>query len=92
MEPTKKDKSKHTHPGLMSSLYKPLTPNDVKKIVDSSFEILERSGMAVYSLAAWHAFAAAGAKMDMDTRIVKLSKGGPVNGGLVRAAVERLGA
>ena len=74
MEPTKKDKPKHTHPGLMSSLYKPLTPNDVKKIVDSSFEILERSGMAVYSPAAWHAFAAAGAKMDPDTRIVKLPK------------------
>ncbi|MHC4395744.1 MAG: trimethylamine methyltransferase family protein [Planctomycetota bacterium] len=68
------DESKHKHCGPKASFYKPLKPNDVKKIVDSSFEILARSGMAVYSPTAWEALKAAGAQMDPDTRVVKLPR------------------
>jgi trimethylamine--corrinoid protein Co-methyltransferase len=74
MEQMKTDESKQKRCGLMASLYKPLKAADVKKIVDCSFEILERSGMAVYSETAWKTFEAAGAQMNPHTRIVKLPK------------------
>jgi len=70
----KTDESKQKRCGLTASLYKPLKAADVKKIVDCSFEILERSGMAVYSETAWKTFEAAGAQMDPHTRVVKLPK------------------
>ena len=74
MEQIETDESKQKQCGLMASLYKPLKPVDVKKVVDCSFEILERSGMAVYSETAWKAFEDAGAQMDPNTRVVKLPK------------------
>ncbi len=74
MEQIKTDESKQKRFGLTASLYKPLKAADVKKIVDCSFEILERSGMAVYSETAWKTFEAAGALMDPNTRVVKLPK------------------
>lgn len=43
------EKPNHTRLGIPGSLYKPLSNTDVKKIVDSALEILDRSGMAVYS-------------------------------------------
>jgi trimethylamine--corrinoid protein Co-methyltransferase len=74
MEQIDTNESKQKRCRLMASLYKPLKAADVKKIVDCSFEILERSGMAVYSETAWKAFEAAGAQMDPHTRVVKLPK------------------
>ena len=66
--------SKNKNGGLTASLYKPLSPDNVKKIVDCSFEVLARSGMAVYSATAWEAFEAAGAEMNPQTRVVKLPR------------------
>jgi len=74
MEQINTGESKQKRCGLPASLYKPLKVADVKKIVDCSFEILERSGMAVYSETAWKAFEDAGAQMDPHTRVVKLPK------------------
>ncbi|UCD29625.1 MAG: trimethylamine methyltransferase family protein [Planctomycetota bacterium] len=67
-------KLKHQLPGIKSSLYRPLSESDVKKIADSSFEILGKSGVAVYSDSALRAFEAAGARVDADTRIVRLPR------------------
>lgn len=53
-----------TRPGLTGSLYRPLTDDDVVKIVESAFRILEKSGMAVYSKTAREALQAAGATID----------------------------
>jgi trimethylamine--corrinoid protein Co-methyltransferase len=47
--------------GLPGSLYRPLSDADIRKIVDESFRILERSGMAVHSEQARNALLAAGA-------------------------------
>lgn len=68
------EKPNHTRLGIRGSLYKPLGNTDVKKIVDSALEILDRSGMAVYSPAAWEAFGTAGANMNPQTRMVRLPK------------------
>ncbi|MFW6137570.1 MAG: trimethylamine methyltransferase family protein [Spirochaetota bacterium] len=68
------DTLKHQKPGLPSSLYRPLGENDVKKIAESALEILEKSGMAVYSDTAFDAFKQAGAEVDPETRIVKMPR------------------
>ena len=68
------DKPKHKYPGIAASLYKPLSDADVKKISDSVFEILSKSGVAVYSPTALKAFKQAGADVDEDNKIVRLSK------------------
>ena len=47
---------KHEIPGLPSSLYRPLSEADVGKIAGAAFEVLERSGLAVYSPQAREAF------------------------------------
>jgi len=60
--------------GIRSSLYKPLTPDGVKQMADAVFEVLERSGVAVYSDEAFAAFKAAGAVVDPETRTVKLPR------------------
>lgn len=61
--------------GLPSSLYRPLSDADVKKIIKAAFKILSKSGILVYAPTAFEAFKKAGAKVDEKTRMVKL----PVN-------------
>ena len=64
----------HAKPGLPSSLYRPLAEGDVTKIAEAAFEVLETSGMAVYSDTAMDALKAAGAKIDTENRIAKLPR------------------
>lgn len=65
----------HERPGIAASPYKPLGEGDVRRIVDTAFEILDKSGMAVYSPTAFEAFRAAGAQCDEETQIVRLPRG-----------------
>ncbi|MFC1739326.1 trimethylamine methyltransferase family protein [Planctomycetota bacterium] len=71
---TKTNKSKNDTVGLCSSLYKPLSDGNIKKISDAAFEVLAKSGMLVYSPTAFEAFKSSGATVDSETRIVKLPK------------------
>lgn len=65
----------HEYPGLTPKLpYKPLAESEVQKIAEASFEILAKSGMAVYSSTAFDALKAAGAAADAETRIVRLPR------------------
>jgi trimethylamine---corrinoid protein Co-methyltransferase len=57
-----------------SAQYKPLKDNDVKKIADSAMEILEKSGMAVYSPTAFELMKTKGAQTDSSTNIVKFPR------------------
>jgi trimethylamine--corrinoid protein Co-methyltransferase len=66
---------KYAQTGLRGSLYKPLSENDIHKIVDAAFEILSKSGIQVNSPTAFNAFKSAGATTDNGTGIVKLPKG-----------------
>jgi trimethylamine--corrinoid protein Co-methyltransferase len=65
---------KHAMPGLRSSLYRPLSEADVGKIADAALEVLEKSGMAVYSPEALEAFRSAGAMVDADAQRVRLPR------------------
>jgi len=60
--------------GLPASLYRPLGAADVKRIADAAFEVLEKSGMAVYSPTARAAFKAAGAPVSEQTSVVRLPR------------------
>ncbi|HUW33647.1 MAG TPA: trimethylamine methyltransferase family protein [Planctomycetota bacterium] len=64
----------HQVAGIQSSLYRPLSEHDVEKIADAAFDVLAKSGVAVYSDAALLAFSDAGADVDAETRIVRLSR------------------
>jgi len=55
-------------------LYQPLTLRDVRRIAESAFEVLEKSGLLVYSESALRAFAGAGAKVDHESRTVQLPR------------------
>ena len=68
-------KPKHKYPGIPASPYKPLSESDVRKIADAAFEVLEKSGMAVYSPTAFEAFKTAGADVDAENQIVRLPRG-----------------
>ena len=57
-------------PGLRSSLYQPLTESDIRRIADSAFEVLEKSGMAVYSQTARDALVRAGAQVSQDDPLI----------------------
>lgn len=61
-------------PGIKASYYKPLSETDVKKIAEAAFNVLEKSGMAVYSPMAREAFKKAGADVDEETNIVRLPR------------------
>ena len=65
---------KHEVPGIPSSLYRPFNDADVKKMANAALDVLGRSGVAVYSDTARKAFESAGAQVDRETRIVRLSK------------------
>ncbi|AKJ64990.1 trimethylamine methyltransferase family protein [Kiritimatiella glycovorans] len=68
------EKLKHDKPGLPSSLYRPLTEGGVENIADAAFEVLEKSGMAVYSETAFEALKAAGAQTDSASRTVRFPR------------------
>jgi len=59
---------------VAASLYAPLSETHVRKIADAAFDLLEESGLAVYSRTALAAFEQAGANVDRATRTVKLSR------------------
>jgi trimethylamine--corrinoid protein Co-methyltransferase len=65
---------KHELAGIAASPYRPLSDGDVRKIADAAFEVLERSGLKVYSATAFEAFAQAGAAVDEETRTVRLPR------------------
>ena len=64
----------HEVPGLTSSLYRPLTDADVGRVVDAALRVLDESGMAVYSPTALEAFERAGARVEAETRRVRLPR------------------
>jgi len=64
----------HEQPGIRASLYRPLSRSNVRRVAEAAFEVLERSGMAVYSPTAFEAFRAAGARVDEETRVVRLPR------------------
>jgi len=66
---------KHKELGLSSSLYRPLSNADVKRIADAALEVLEKSGMAVYADTAFEALRNAGALVEEGTRIVRFPRG-----------------
>jgi len=66
--------TKHQKPGISASLYHPLSEAGVRKIADAALEILEKSGMAVYSKTAFSALVAAGAGADERTRRVRFPR------------------
>ncbi|MFW5798225.1 MAG: trimethylamine methyltransferase family protein, partial [Planctomycetota bacterium] len=68
------DTATHKQPGLRASLYNPMTETDLKKVVDASFEVLEKAGMAVYSKRGREALKAAGAEVDESESIVKMPR------------------
>ena len=68
------DKQRHEPLGISGVLYEPLSEADVKKIAETALEILERSGMAVYSETARQALKDAGAIVDEEKRIVRFPR------------------
>jgi len=60
--------------GGRSPLYEPLSERAVKRIAESAFKVLEKSGFAVYSPSALRAFEEAGANVDRESRIVRLPR------------------
>ena len=64
----------HQTPGLEASLYRPLSEHDERKIAESAFEVLAKSGVAVYSDTALEAFKNAGANVDAATRIARVPR------------------
>jgi len=68
------DKLEPDYAKAPESLYRPLSKSDEQEIADAAFEVLEKSGMAVYSPTAFDAFKSAGAETEAGTRIVRLPK------------------
>jgi trimethylamine:corrinoid methyltransferase-like protein len=64
----------HLKPGLNGGQYHPLSDSDIAKIADSAFEILAKSGMAVYSKTAMDALEKAGAQVDRENQIAKMPR------------------
>jgi len=63
-----------SYPEVSTSLYRPLSDSNEREIANAAFEVLERSGMAVYSPTAFEAFRKVGAETDSESRIVRLSR------------------
>jgi trimethylamine--corrinoid protein Co-methyltransferase len=61
-------------PGLKASLYKPLTEQDVPKIASAALDVLEKSGMLVYSDDGLEALRKAGANVDEGSRVVRFPR------------------
>lgn len=65
----------HEAHGLSSSLYRPLSEQEVDRIVRDALRILESTGMWVYSSRAREALRAAGAHVDDEKNTVRFPKG-----------------
>ena len=65
----------HEQPGLPSSLYRPLSDEDLRRIADAAFTILEQSGTQVFTDTGFEALKNAGADCDESSRTVKLPRG-----------------
>lgn len=59
---------------MKENLYKPLAESDVKKIAESAYKILEKSGINVFSKTAMDAFEKAGAEVDRENAVARLSR------------------
>ena len=66
--------ARHEEPGLSACLYRPLSDAGVKRIADAALEVLEKSGMALYSHTAFQALLDAGAPADDQSRIVRFPR------------------
>jgi trimethylamine--corrinoid protein Co-methyltransferase len=55
-------------------LYRPLSATDVGKVADAALDVLERSGIAVFSDKAFEALKGAGAETDAEKRIVRMPR------------------
>ncbi len=66
--------AKHKQLGLSASLYRPLSDTDVTRIADAALEVLNKSGMAVYSDTAFEALRTAGAPVDSESRAVRFPR------------------
>lgn len=64
----------HQRPGIPASPYKPLDDSAVRRIADAAFEVLEKSGMLVYSPTALAAFEKAGAVVDEQAQRVRMPR------------------
>ena len=64
----------HRRPGIPASPYRPLAGDEVKEVAQAAFDILDKSGVAVYTDTGFEAFRAAGANVDEQTRRVRLSR------------------
>jgi trimethylamine--corrinoid protein Co-methyltransferase len=60
------ENNKNKPGGKKGGLYRPLKDQDLKRIVDESYSLLDRTGMHVYSKTAREYLAKAGAKVDHD--------------------------
>lgn len=60
--------------GKKGGLYRPLKDQDLKRIVDEAYTLLDRMGMHVYSKTAREYLAKAGAKVDRDDLTVHFSR------------------
>lgn len=68
------ERAPHEHPGLTSSLYRPLSDADMRQVADAAFRVLAESGMAVYSPTALAAFERAGAEVDQANHRVRMPR------------------
>jgi len=65
---------KHQIAGIPASPYRPLDEGGVRRVADAAFEVLAKSGMAVYSDTAFEALCAAGARGDTESSIVRFPR------------------
>lgn len=68
------ERLKHDYPGLKGGWYKPFSGSDLKTIADAAFEVLEKSGMKVYTQQGFDALKQAGAEVDAENQIVRMSR------------------
>ncbi len=68
------DRPLHERAGIPASPYRPLSDEDLRRVEQAAFEVLERSGVAVYSSTAFRAFRESGAVLDEETRTVRLPR------------------
>ncbi len=68
------ERLKHDFPGLKGGWYKPFSDSDLKTIADAAFEVLEKSGMKVYTQQGFNALKQAGADVDAENQIVRMSR------------------
>ncbi|MCP4417030.1 MAG: trimethylamine methyltransferase [Chloroflexi bacterium] len=68
-------KSKVVQPGLLGGQYKPLKDEDVRRISEASFELLERVGIEVQLSECRDIFQQAGARIDVERNRVYIPRG-----------------